>query len=54
MNKTVELWDVWTSGEVQTLTGHTERVGAVGFSSDGRLLASGSDDMTVKLRRRPA
>lgn len=33
----------------QTLTGHTESIGALAFSPDGKMLASGSGDKTLKL-----
>jgi ATP-binding cassette subfamily B protein len=45
----VWLWDVATGKEKATLRGHTAAVYPVAFSGDGKLLASGSADGTVRL-----
>jgi WD40 repeat protein len=45
----IKLWDVATQKEIGELLGHTEPVNALCFSPDGKILASGSDDHTVKL-----
>ena len=43
------IYDVQTGKELTLLTGHTGRVTSLGFPADGRFLASGSFDKTVRL-----
>ncbi|MDQ2920644.1 MAG: caspase family protein, partial [Acidobacteriota bacterium] len=45
----VVLWDVSTGQELGALKGHGKGVTSVAFSSDGRLLASGSTDNTIRI-----
>jgi WD40 repeat protein len=42
------LWDVASGQKVRTLR-HSGNVNSVTFAPDGRTLASGSDDKTIKL-----
>ncbi len=43
------IYDAQTGEELTLLTGHTGRVTSLGFPADGRFLASGSFDKTVRL-----
>jgi WD40 repeat protein len=45
----VAIWETATGKEIATLRGHDRWILVVGFSPDGKLLASGSADGTVKL-----
>ncbi|HET6891631.1 MAG TPA: hypothetical protein VFH31_11045, partial [Pyrinomonadaceae bacterium] len=45
----VVLWDVASGRELGALKGHGKGVTQVAFSRDGRLLASGSSDNTIKV-----
>ncbi|MEP7121790.1 MAG: WD40 repeat domain-containing protein [Byssovorax sp.] len=49
----IDVRDLSSGKRVQTLAGHEGRVRAVTFSRDGGLLASGSDDRTVRLWSMP-
>src|SRR5262249_40414533 len=44
----VVLWDIASSSQHRRLTGHTKQVNSVCFSPDGSLLATGSNDGTVR------
>jgi WD40 repeat protein len=48
--QTVEVWDLSTRSKVQVLPGHTNWVYCLAYSPDGKWLATGSWDRTVKLR----
>jgi len=45
----VELWDVSSGQQLGALKGHGKGVTTVAFSRDGRLLASGSTDNTIRI-----
>ena len=45
----VKLWNVAKSKEILVLEGHTDKVLSLGFSYDGKTLATGSNDKSIKL-----
>ncbi|HEY4035509.1 MAG TPA: TIR domain-containing protein [Ktedonobacteraceae bacterium] len=49
INDQVWLWDINTANRIRTLQGHTAWVRPIDYSSDGHLLASGSEDCTIRL-----
>ena len=48
-DETVRLWDVSTRKHLATFNGHAHYVRSVAFSSNGKILATGSDDKTIRL-----
>lgn len=49
-SKNIAIWNVAKRKKTFTLAGHTERVTAIRFSSDGKMLASISIDRNLKLK----
>ncbi len=47
--RTIELWDVATGRDLRTLAGHSDGIGSIAFSPDGRTIATTSWDKTAKL-----
>ncbi|KAF3076958.1 hypothetical protein CFAM422_000570 [Trichoderma lentiforme] len=45
----VQFWDASTGSHQRTLEGHHGKVRSITFSSDGKILASSSDDNTIRL-----
>ena len=45
----MKVWDATSGQETLTLKGHTSVIESVAFSADGKRLASGSWDQTVKV-----
>ena len=47
--KIIYLWRVEDRRCITTLGGHTGNINVISFNSNGKLLASGSDDYTIRL-----
>lgn len=49
LNNQIELWDLHSGKMLRTLQGHLESISDVTLSPDGRLIASSSEDGTIRL-----
>lgn len=49
MDKTIKIWELSSGQLTRTLTGHKGSVFAVAVSPDGKYIASGSTDQTIKI-----
>src|SRR5262249_32357455 len=44
-----KVWNTATGAEVFSLVGHTDRVRGIDFSADGKMIATGSRDGTIRI-----
>ncbi|NEU72071.1 hypothetical protein PI95_005660, partial [Hassallia byssoidea VB512170] len=49
LDNTIKIWDSSIGKLIHNLTGHSQAVISVAFSSDGKTVASGSGDKTIKI-----
>ena len=49
VDRYVRIWDIETGRLLRSLRGHTADIRALVFTPDGRTLASGSEDRTIRL-----
>jgi WD40 repeat protein len=54
LSGTIFVWDTVSGKKIAILIGHEQPVYALGFSSDGKMLASGSKDASVRLWSLPS
>src|SRR5262249_44367615 len=43
------LWEISSGKELRTLRGHSQPISSLAFSPDGKRIATGSEDHTVKI-----
>lgn len=48
-DRIIRIWDVYKGKEIKRLEGHTHRIEILCCSSDGKLIASGGGDGTVRI-----
>ena len=46
---TVRIWDLATGRQLHILEGHLAGISTIAWSPDAKLLASGSDDKSIRL-----
>lgn len=48
-DKVIKIWDASNGDILRTLKGHTQGISDVAWAPDGKYIASGSDDKSVKI-----
>ena len=48
-DKEIKIWDVFSGNILRTMVGHTEGLSDVAWSSNSEIIASASDDKTIRI-----